>query len=73
LFEERHFTVAEIALMWNLSEDAIRRLFRNEPGVVIFGAPTRGSKRRYTTMRIPESVLQRVYKHYSLYLYVTDK
>jgi hypothetical protein len=70
---ERHFTVAEVAALWELSHDAVRRLFRKEPGVVTFGTAIKGSKRRYTTMRIPESVLERVYKHYSLYLNVTTK
>ena len=68
---QRHFSVAEVAALWNLSEDAIRKLFKNEPGVVVFGTATRGSRRRYTTVRIPESVLQRVYKQHSLYFDVT--
>ena len=70
---QRHFSVAEVAVLWKLSEDAIRRLFAKEPGVVIFGTALRGSKRRYSTMRIPESVLQRVYKQYSLYSDVTSR
>jgi hypothetical protein len=30
---ERHYAVAEIAEMWNLSADKVRELFENEPGV----------------------------------------
>lgn len=30
---ERHFSVAEVAKMWNLSPDAVRKLFEREPGV----------------------------------------
>jgi hypothetical protein len=63
---ERHYTVAEVAGMWNLSEDAARRMFQNEPGVVVLANPTRGSKRRYRTLRIPLSVVERVHKRCSL-------
>jgi hypothetical protein len=59
---ERHYTVAEIADMWNLSKDAVRRLFCNEPGVLILGSPAHETKRRYTTLRIPQSVLERVHR-----------
>jgi len=59
---ERHYTVAEVAILWNLSCDTIRRLFENEPGVVILTTATRRGKRRYKTLRIPESVLLRVHR-----------
>ena len=72
-FGERFYTIREIAKAWHLSEDAVRRLFKNEPGVLVFGTATKGSKRRYTTMRIPESVLQRVYRQYAIYYNVTTK
>jgi len=65
-FAERHYTVAEVAAMWNLSPDKVRRLFENEPGVVVLGdeAPHRG-KRRYRTLLIPESVVERVHRRLS--------
>lgn len=65
-FAERHYTVAEIAEMWQLSVDAVRRLFRSEPGVLILGRNVRARKRAYTTMRIPQSVLEQVHKRISL-------
>jgi hypothetical protein len=34
---ERHYAVAEIAEMWNLSADKVRELFENEPGVLVIG------------------------------------
>jgi hypothetical protein len=64
-FSEPHYTVAQVAEMWNLSEDAVRRLFRQEPGVLVFGDPNPRRKRRYTTLRIPQSVLERVHGQYS--------
>jgi hypothetical protein len=38
-FAERHYTVAEVAALGNLSLDAVRKLFQNEPGVLVLGAP----------------------------------
>jgi hypothetical protein len=64
-FTERHYSVAEIATMWNLSSDAVRKVFQNEPGVLILGELASRHKRRYTTLRIPESVLQRVHRRHS--------
>jgi hypothetical protein len=61
-FAERHYSVAEIAEMWNLSVDAVRKIFQNEPGVLVLGDQGSTIKRRYTTLRIPESVVQRVHR-----------
>jgi hypothetical protein len=58
---EHHYTVNELANKWRLSPTAIRRLFRDEPGVVRFGRPKKGHQRDYFTWRIPASVAERVY------------
>lgn len=58
---ERHFSVEQLVTLWGMSEDFIRRRFRNEPGVVVFANPQKG-KRVYRTLRIPESVAMRVYR-----------
>jgi len=58
---ERHLTVADLASLWNLSEDTVRRLFVDEPGVVTI----RRSRRRarvYRSIRIPESVARRFHE-----------
>jgi hypothetical protein len=62
-FQERHYAVNEVADLWNLSPDVIRKIFEREAGVLVIG-DGQGSraKRRYTTIRIPESVLQRVHR-----------
>jgi hypothetical protein len=62
-FLRRHYSVVEVAKLWSLSADFVRRVFEQEPGVVLFGdsKPKRG-KRRYRTLRIPEDVLERVHK-----------
>lgn len=61
-FRERHYVVAEIAEMWSLSADAVRKLFEREPGVLVLGDYGSRSKRRYTTLRIPQSVVERVHR-----------
>jgi len=58
---ERHFAVTEIAEMWNLSPDKVRELFENEPGVLVIGERSPRYKRRYVTLRIPQTVLERVH------------
>jgi len=61
-YEERHYAVAEVAELWSISKQVVRKLFEREPGVmVIGGTPPRG-KRRYRTLRIPQSVAERVHR-----------
>jgi hypothetical protein len=31
---QRHYTVDEVAALWQLSRDTVRRLFQDEPGVL---------------------------------------
>ena len=62
---ERHYAVAEIAEMWNLRADKVRDLFQNEPGVLVIGERSPHHKRRYITLRIPQSVLERVHSRLS--------
>ena len=57
---EKHYSVPELARAWNFSQETIRRLFRDEPGVIVIHRPRRRT-RIYITIRIPESVAQRVY------------
>jgi hypothetical protein len=64
VFSERHYSVTEVAAMWNLSKDTIRRLFVGEPGVVhlVRAAEAKPHRRPYTTLRIPQSVVERVHR-----------
>jgi len=61
-FGERHYSIKEIAEMWSLSPDAIRRLFNDESGVLVIGGSKSRYTRRYRTLRIPQSVLERVHR-----------
>jgi hypothetical protein len=58
---ERHYTPEEIADLWSLSADTVRRLFEREPGVMVIER-TKKRARRYRTLRIPESVALRVHR-----------
>jgi hypothetical protein len=60
---ERHYSVAEIAKMWNLSQDKVRAIFRDEPGVLRsqLRAPLRARKRQNIMLRVPKSILLRVH------------
>jgi hypothetical protein len=56
---EAFLTVAEVAERLKLNTETVRRLFLNEPGVIVICSPRRG-RRVYRTLRIPERVFQRV-------------
>jgi hypothetical protein len=59
---EKHYSVSELAELWQLSKKTIRRIFENEPGVIVWGVGERRFKRRYRTLRIPATVVQRVHR-----------
>lgn len=61
-FQERHYSVAEIAETWSVSPDAVRKIFQNEPDVLVIGNDGSRNKRGYRTLRIPESVMERVHR-----------
>ena len=62
---QRFHSPEQIAELWALSAHTIRRLFENEPGVLVIERPHIYGKRRYRTLRIPESVAQRVYHRHA--------
>ncbi len=59
---EKHYTVAEVAALWNLSEDTIRKIFRDDPAVLKIGVSEKLHKRGYVVLRIPESVVMRTHE-----------
>jgi len=71
VFAEQHYTVEEIAQMWKLSKDSVRRLFKDESGVLVLSPQNRKGKRSYSTVRIPSSVLERVHKKLSIVTVMT--
>jgi hypothetical protein len=59
---EQHFSPEQLGEEWGLSADTMRRLFQNEPGVLVIARAGGKKYSRYRTMRIPESVALRVYR-----------
>jgi hypothetical protein len=59
---ERHYAPSELAELWQFNVETIRRLFQDEPGVVVLQALVKKGRRPYKTIRIPQSVLERVHK-----------
>jgi methylphosphotriester-DNA--protein-cysteine methyltransferase len=62
---ERHFSTEELGQLWKLSHDTVRRLFEREPGVLVIERARSRNARRYRTLRIPESVAERVHRRLS--------
>ena len=60
--EEKHYTVPEISKMWSVSVDLVRDTFADEPGVLKWHRPATKTKRAYSLLRVPESVLTRVHR-----------
>ena len=56
---ETYLTVADVAEPLKVNEETARRLFLNEPGVIVICYPRKGV-RVYRTLRIPENVYARV-------------
>ena len=59
---EKHYTVAEVAGLWSLSEETIRKLFRDDPAVLKIGVGEKLHKRGYVVLRIPETVVLRIHE-----------
>jgi hypothetical protein len=63
---ERHYTVGEVAELWNLSETKVREMFMDEPGVLKTQLRTlRARKRQNVSLRIPESIVLRVHARWT--------
>jgi hypothetical protein len=65
LKDERHFTPQELADMWKVSVQTVREIFQNEDGVLKIGRDGTRTRRKYKTLRIPESVVERVHTRLS--------
>jgi hypothetical protein len=60
-FEERHFTIRELSRMWRFSEEFVRQIVNDEPGVTEWVRQQPG-RRRYRVLRVPQSVAERLYR-----------
>ena len=62
---EEHLTCRQVAKQWNSSVDTVRRIFRDEPGVLKIERPETLHKRGYVSLRIPVSIVERVHRKLS--------
>lgn len=65
IMAEKHYTPAELAELWGVSVQTIRELFKSEDGVLKIGSDGTRNRRAYKTLRIPESVAERVHTRLS--------
>lgn len=60
---EKHYTPKDLADLWGMSTDTIRRIFENVPGVLKIDRPEQMHKRGYRSLFIPASVAAEVHLH----------
>lgn len=65
IMAEKHYAPDELAELWGVSTETIRSIFRDEPGVLKIGKTGGKYKRGYVTLRIPESVAERIHQRLS--------
>jgi hypothetical protein len=63
-FLERHYTLTELSKAWHVSRPTLQSWFRDEPGIIRYGADKlkKGRKRTNVQLRVPEHVARRVYR-----------
>ena len=59
---QRHFHVNELAELWGMSPNAVRRWFEEEPDVLKITVGYRRGKEHRVCLRIPENVAERVHR-----------
>lgn len=57
-FAEKHYRINDLAQLWALSPETVRRLVKDDPEVVKL---KKGPKSVITTYSIPESAAQRIH------------
>jgi hypothetical protein len=55
---EKHYRVGELAELWGLGRETVRKLIMNEPGVIKIRL---GRRKAHTMYSVPESVAERVH------------
>lgn len=67
--QEKHFTVREVADLWSVSENTVRKMFRDMPEVLKIASPriSRRERKRAVpvSLRIPASALVRAHENWS--------
>jgi hypothetical protein len=55
---EQHYRIAELAKQWGLGRETVRKLVKDDPGVVKIRI---GGKKTNTTYSVPESAARRIH------------
>lgn len=55
---ERHYRISHLARLWNLGRETVRKLVKDDPGVIKIRM---GRKKAHTIYTIPESAAQRIH------------
>ncbi len=55
---ERHYRIGELAKLWGLGRETVRKLVSTEPDVIKIRL---GKNKRHTTYAIPESTARRIH------------
>ena len=61
-FAEKHYRIGELAELWGLGRETIRKMLIDEPGVVKIRL---GRKKAHTTYSVPHSVARRIHNKLS--------
>jgi hypothetical protein len=57
-FAEKHYRVSDLAELWGLGRETVRKLVKDDPGVVKI---RQGRKKAHTTYSVPESAARRIH------------
>jgi hypothetical protein len=55
---EKHYRISELAKTWGLGRETVRRLVKDDPGVVKIRM---GRKKAHTVYAVPESAARRIH------------
>jgi hypothetical protein len=57
-FAEKHYRVSDLAKLWGLGRETVRKLVKDDPGVIKIRM---GRKRAHTVYSVPESAVRRIH------------
>ena len=61
---EKHYRVTELMELWGFSHSTVTKMFTEEPDVLRLSSPPNG-RRKYVSLSIPDSVVQRVHERHA--------
>jgi hypothetical protein len=57
---ERHYRISDLARLWGLGRETVRKLIKDDPGVIKIRM---GRKKAHTIYSVPESAARRIHTH----------